>query len=518
MQPFFNTAGPCIEGKHHMLPPGRRLQQALKLIAQEKYFVLRAGRQTGKTTSARWMVEHLRKTDRYEALWVDLQTARERSAPADAFPLIFNAFARALEVHPTLPDLPSKKREFWLKTPDSSLVDLLAWLSRKSKKPLVLFLDEADGLVGQTMVSFLTQLRDLYIGRPQRPAPHSLVLVGQRSVRDYILSDQERKATSWLGTTSPFNITAETQTLEPFSRKEVRELLLKHTKETGQKWSKKATARVYELGQGHPWLTNALAEICVERLVEDRGQMIKSRHVEAAKERMIQERRTHIDSLIARLSEDRVRRIVEPMLVGESLPVEAIDADLQYVAGLGLIRVEGGMARVANPIYREVIPRVMNYGAQLSIPNQASWYLKPDGKLDMPRLMAAWQEFWREDGHLAAEGFNYREAGPHLMLMAFLQRVLNGGGRLDREYALGRGALDLLITWKGERHAVEVKVRRDERTEGRAVEQVGRYMESLGLKEGWVVLFDRRKTVGWEEKLFKREHRRGEARVIVLGC
>jgi hypothetical protein len=501
-----------------MLPPRRRLARALKLIDQEKYFVLRAGRQTGKTTSARWMVEHLRKTGRYEALWVDLQTARELSSPADAFPLIFNAFTRALKVHPSLPTLPEKKGASWLKTPGSSLVELLAWLSSKSKKPLVLFLDEVDGLVGQTMVSFLTQLRDLYIGRPQQPAPHSLVLVGQRSVRDYILTQEERNAVAWLGTTSPFNITAETQTLEPFSQKEVRELLLKHTKVTGQKWSKKATARVYELGQGHPWLTNALAEICVERLVENRSKMLKSRHVEEAKELMIQERRTHIDSLIARLREERVKRIVAPMIVGETTSGDVVDDDFAYVLGLGLLTRREGSYQVANPIYREVIPRVLTHDQQLQIPNQTSWYVKADGKLDMPRLMAAWQEFWREDGHLAAEGFHYREAGPHLMLMAFLQRVLNGGGRLDREYALGRGALDLLVTWKGERHAIEVKVRRDERTEGKAVEQVGRYLESLGLKEGWVVLFDRRTTVGWEEKMFQREHRRGDTRVIVLGC
>jgi hypothetical protein len=99
-----------------------------------------------------------------------------------------------------------------------------------------------------------------------------------------------------------------------------------------------------------------------------------------------------------------------------------------------------------------------------------------------------------------------------------LQRVINGGGRIDREYALGRGALDLLVTWKGERHVIEVKVRRDERSEGKAVEQVGRYMEGLGVKEGWVVLFDRRTTVGWDEKVYEREHRRGDARVSVLGC
>ena len=75
--------------------------------------------------------------------------------------------------------------------------------------------------------------------------------------------------------------------------------------------------------------------------------------------------------------------------------------------------------------------------------------------------MSAWQTFWRKDGHVAAEGFSYRESGPHLMMMAFLQRVVNGGGRIDREYALGKGALDLLITWKTQRIALELKLRRD---------------------------------------------------------
>src|SRR5262245_31160900 len=98
----------------------------------------------------------------------------------------------------------------------------------------------------------------------------------------------------------------------------------------------------------------------------------------------------------------------------------------------------------------------------------------------MPKRMTAWQTFWRKDGHLAAGGFSYQEAGPHLMVMAFLQRVVNGGGRVEREYGLGRGALDLLIVWGGERHVVEVKLRRDTETEAEALEQVGRYLDSLG--------------------------------------
>jgi hypothetical protein len=236
----FNTTGPCIPGKHFMIPPGRRLGRVLELIEQEKYFVLRAGRQTGKTTSAQWLVGHLRKTGRYEALWVDLQRVREQADPLLAFRTLFGTLALAQRTLPVPWSLPDElQQERWLKDPASAVADYLRWLVQQSAKPLVLFLDEADGLVGRAMVSFLTQLRDLYIGRSHSPAPHSVVLIGQRAIRDYALSEEERQTVTWLGTSSPFNITAETQTLEPFSAKEVKELYLKHTRATGQPWSKR---------------------------------------------------------------------------------------------------------------------------------------------------------------------------------------------------------------------------------------------------------------------------------------
>jgi hypothetical protein len=136
----------------------------------------------------------------------------------------------------------------------------------------------------------------------------------------------------------------------------------------------------------------------------------------------------------------------------------------------------------------------------------------------MPKLMADWQVFWREDGHLAAEGFGYREAGPHLMLMAFLQRVVNGGGRITREYGLGRRALDLLIEWQDRRHAIEVKLRRSTVTEERALDQVTGYLERLGLEEGWLVMFDLRSTASWDERLTTREVEHRGKRVHVVGC
>lgn len=513
----FNTAGPCIPGEHYMLPPERRLGAVLRLIERQKYFTLHAGRQTGKTTSARWVVDHLNREGRFRAVWVDIQVAREEPDPARAFETMLHCLDTA--VGRDLPDLGRPAKDVCGIAPASTFVlRYLHDLAARSDRPLVVLFDEVDGLVGATMVSFLTQLRQGYLDRSRTPFPSSVVLIGQRQVRDYALAIEERRAVAWLGTTSPFNITAEAMTLGLFTEPEVAELLAQHTAVTGQRFEPEAVRRIWELGQGHPWLTCALADQIVSKDVEDRAVPITAAHVDAAKETIILERRSHIDSLIARLREPRVQRILAPMLAGERLPTDVLDDDVGYVLGLGLIRVAGGEYTIANPIYREVIPRTLTWVQQHSIHQPTAWYVRPDGSLDMAKLMGAFQVFWRKDGHLGAEGFGYREAGPHLMLMAFLQRVVNGGGRVEREYGLGRGALDLMILWKEERYAIEVKIRRDTETEEEALEQVARYLDHAGLAEGWLVMFDLRKDRSWAEKIFVRERVHEGKAIRLVGC
>jgi len=502
-----------------MLPPERRLGRVQELIEERKYFTLHAGRQTGKTTSLMWLEQHLNDSGRWRAVWIDLETAREQPDPARALAVVVKGIDRAFRLrHAALARPDMAEIEEALREPETAVLNYLARLSALADRPLVLLLDEADGLVGPAMVSFLTQLRQGYIERSKAPFPSSVVLVGQRQVRDYVLGTEDRQAVSWLGTTSPFNITAEAATLGPFTEAEVEELLGEHTADTGQRFAPAAVHRIWELGRGHPWLTSALADQIVRRDAKDRGIAITELHVETAKETLILERRSHIDSLVARLREPRVRRILSPMLAGTSLPADQIDDDVGYLLGLGLVRVEHGELQIANPIYREVIPRALAWTQQISMHHPTEWYVRPDGALDMPKLMAAWQAFWRKDGHLAAEGFGYREAGAHLMLMAFLQRIVNGGGRVEREYGLGRGALDLMIFWQGARHAIEVKIRRDTETELEALEQIGRYLDHAVLGEGWLVMFDLRKDPSWADKQFIREVEHAAKKIFIVGC
>jgi hypothetical protein len=136
----------------------------------------------------------------------------------------------------------------------------------------------------------------------------------------------------------------------------------------------------------------------------------------------------------------------------------------------------------------------------------------------MNRLLTDFQAFWRENSDIWQERFDYKEAAPHLVLQAFLQRVLNGGGRLLREMASGRKRLDLCVEYQGQRYPIELKVRRDAQTEQEGIAQLAGYMDTLGCAEGWLLLFDRRTTVTWDAKIFWCTSEQAGKTVHVVGC
>jgi hypothetical protein len=178
---------------------------------------------------------------------------------------------------------------------------------------------------------------------------------------------------------------------------------------------------------------------------------------------------------------------------------------------LGLVKIEGQI-RMANPIYQEVIPRQLTYGTEVMTPQQPEWYIRPsDGRLDMDDLLTAFQAFFREHSEHWVERFQYKEAGPQLLMQAFLQRIVNGGGRIEREYGLGRLRTDLLIIWpyqdKVQKIVIELKLLHKglEQTLAAGLEQTWAYLDRCAADEGHLVIFDRTPDKPWQEKLFRRE-------------
>ncbi|MFN8494730.1 MAG: AAA-like domain-containing protein [Caldilineaceae bacterium] len=526
----FNTAGPMQADLHYMIPPLSRvdLDDILPRIAERRYFILYAPRQTGKSSCLLALRDYLNQTGQHRCLYANFEVGQSaRDDVAAAMPALITQVARRqqLTFQDTflLDQLPDIQRQ---NAPHVALQELLTRWAQHESLPTVLFIDEIDALVGDTLISVLRQLR---AGYDQRPTafPASLILCGVRDVRDYRIQSGSKEVITG---GSAFNIKAVSLRLNDFSQAEVHALYQQHTAATGQIFEPAVFDLVWTLTRGQPWLVNALAqEACFTmKANRDRTRPITTTIIQQAKENLILRRETHLDQLVRQLHEQRVREVIEPILSGE-MPVQTPGLDdIQYVVDLGLI-TQVPELRIANAIYQEIIPRTLSYPTQVTIHQSTSWYLLPDGRLEMNGLLTAFQQFFRENSEAWLQGFAYQEAGPQLLLQAFLQRVVNGGGQVQREYGLGRGRTDLLILWpwgegdpqpNRQRIVIELKLQR-----GRldavlpdSLLQTWRYAEQCNADEAHLLLFDRRVRRTWRQKIYRREQSYQGRTIVVWGC
>ncbi len=498
MTRYFNTAGPCRAKYDYMVSPLQRLPEARGLIERGAFFVVHAPRQTGKTTTLRALAEALTAEGRFAALHFSCEMgapfgddvrAAERAAYAD--------LSRA-----AIRQLPEPLRPPPVGEADAGALfrDRLGEWAQAADRPLVLLVDEIDALRGDSLSAMLRQLRAGFADRPEY-FPWSVVLCGLRDVRDYKAA--AGGDTTRLGTSSPFNIKLESLRLGNFYEADLRALYAQHTEETGQAFTEEALTRAWALTHGQPWLVNALAREVVEKLGLEATETIGTAHIEQAKERLILTRQTHLDSLVARLHEPRVKRVLEPLIAGHRTEgARGYDDDASYLEDLGLLSRRPRL-EIANPIYREVIVRVLAIQPEDFVSVEPRSFVMDDGQLDVARMLEDFRTFWIEHGEILAAGVAYHEVAPQLVLMAFFQRVVNGGGYIDREYGVGRGRIDLLVRWpyrapagdrRTQREALELKVWRSGRPDplDAGLAQLDAYLDRLSLDTGVLVIFDRR--------------------------
>jgi hypothetical protein len=523
----FNTSGPIDRKNHYHIDPLLRidLKGVQFLIDNQKYFVLHAPRQTGKTSYMLALMKYLNTQAKYKCLYANIENAQAaRENVKEGMRAIMSTIAKEACNRLNDPFLKENWQEVLEENGEFSAFDhLLSLWCRQSEKPIVLFIDEIDSLVGDTLIAVLRQLRSGYVNRPAL-FPQSVILCGVRDVRDYRIHSDKDKTIITGG--SAFNIKAESLRLGNFTTSEIEELYHQHTTETGQSFSKDVFPLAWDLTEGQPWLVNALAYEACFRMKEGqiRKNEITGEMFIQAKENLISRRETHLDQLTDKLKEDRVKRVLTPLLVG-SADIEKIpDDDIDYAVDLGLIKKTPQLG-IANRIYQEIIPRQLTYSAQLTIVQDASWYITEDGCLDIDKLLTAFQDFFRKHFESWVDGFDYAEAGPQLLLQAFLQRIINGGGRVEREYGLGRQRTDLLIIWpydknKAVQHAViELKLQYDrlDTTIKKGLEQTWQYMDKCGASEGFLLVISRSKKKTWKDKIFKQEKDYKGTKILVYG-
>jgi hypothetical protein len=342
-----------------------------------------------------------------------------------------------------------------------------------------------------------------------------------RDLKDYMTAAKDGVAPK---PGSPFNVKVDSAMIGNFTEENIASLFAQRTAETGQRIEQKALDYVWEQSRGQPWIVNSLFQRATMRVLkEDDYQTVTLRHIREARQQMILARETHLDALGKRLADPRVRRVIETLMTG------ALDVGLTQSEGwrlcedLGLCQKIRGTPEVANPLYREVLAREMTYGAQDAIPRPEFRWQSADGSLDMDALLKEFQIFWRRYSESWEKQIDWPEVFPHMILQAFLQRVLNGGGRIEREYAAGSGRMDLAVIFKGREYIIEIKIVHPHdgiktvREEG--PEQIKRYRDKIENSEfresgedgsadaavpTYLVIFDRRpgaKKNSWNKRL-----------------
>ncbi|MBU1497725.1 AAA-like domain-containing protein [Myxococcota bacterium] len=511
---------------HYKIDPLTRfdLDDILMLIAQKKYFILHAPRQTGKTSSLLALRDYLNERDEYYAVYMNVEAGQ---AARNEIEKVVKAAISSLSS--SVDNEGIKKAVLSCATGvslESALTNALQTLAESSQKPVVLMIDEIDALIGDSLVSVLRQIRAGYHKRPES-FPQSIILCGVRDIQDYRIHRPDKEVITG---GSAFNIKAKSLRIGNFSREEVEELLLQHTAETGQEFGDGVFDYVFDQTDGQPWLVNAMAyEATWEiRANRDRSVVITADMMEEARNDLVISRATHLDQLAFRLKEDRVRRIILPMINNEeSIAVD--EDDRQYCIDLGLLKKTPHGLEISNPIYREIIPRELTTSRQEHFLSYFTpdW-IRPDGSLDSNLLVRMFVTFWRENSNIwATDIAGYEEAAPHLVFQAFLQRVANGNGTVYREYGLNRGRTDLMLKW-GKPHSpaeqrvvIELKVLRPkdglESKKQQAIEQTFKYADACKATAVYILIFDRDNLHNWSEKIYEESIQVGTYTMNIYG-
>ncbi|PCJ17065.1 MAG: hypothetical protein COB02_14510 [Candidatus Cloacimonadota bacterium] len=490
---FFNVAGPCKKDWHYFVERPIDAKGLMSLIEDGKYFIHHAPRQTGKSSLLIDLCKKINKKGDYTCLYINIEAAQTtRDNVVECNNVIVQEILNNQLNYLSENEQFGQNKEF--KSDNYSVQKFLSDWSRHNKKPIVLIIDEIDSLIGDGLLSILRQLRAGYDNRPNA-FPHSVLLNGVRDLRDYrIYSKAQDK---WLTGGSCFNIKSDSIRLDNFNLEHVKDLFNQHSKEHNQIFEIGVVEEIFRLTDGQPWLCNALGDVLCFKLFKDKGTLTLD-DLKIAKEKLILRRDTHIDQLYHKLeTEERLRNIVMPMLLGDQI-FNAKEEDLQYCKDLGILK-NSKQIEIANPIYKEVLPRELSNPVQQGMAIVESDYYK-SGNLDLKLMMNDFVDFYRE--HVTGQlSFFYNEITPHIMIMAYLQRVVNGGGEIHREYALGRRRLDVGVFYKRQKFAIEIKVKRTERSRKESLQQTADYMALLGITEGgWLIIFDQDLSKPWQDR------------------
>ena len=389
----------------------------------------------------------------------------------------------------------------------SRLFEILSRWCRKSKKPIVLIIDEVDSASNnQVFLDFLSQLRGYYIDRDVTPAFQSVIFAGVydiKNIKRKIRSDEDHK------NNSPWNMR---------EGNEENECLLsfddcpRDHKELAPYDIAAMAELLYVYTSGYPYLVSWLCKCIDEEIAgrtdfpERKSAWTKAGFLEAEKI-LLSEKNTLFESLVNKLMDypELKNVLYELLFTGKAIPYNPLNKYIETAEMFGFIKNENGSAVISNRIFETVLYNLFIseeyvdskiYDAGLREKNQ----FVSGGHLNMRKVLEKFVETFDYLYGDQNEGF-LEEAGRRYFML-FLKPIINGIGNCYVEpETRNRERMDLVVDYRGEQFVVELKIWHGDAYNKRGEKQITEYLEYYGMRKGYMISFNfnKKKEIGVKE-------------------
>nr|WP_296488345.1 AAA-like domain-containing protein [uncultured Acetatifactor sp.] len=512
MERYFNTEGCCRPGIHYMVRLDDRLDAIKRLyVDRGKYFVINRGRQYGKTTTLRLLIEYLR--DDYAVIPMDFQLMSTANfADEQTFVVKFAAYLEKLlsgsQRSAENMDAEAVESLVSLQKVQNPSLDILfrrmSGLCRTAEKPVVLIIDEVDNAANnQVFVDFLAQLRGYYIDREQSPAFHSVILAGVYDIKNLKLKIRPEVEHQY---NSPWNIAAEFNVKMEFSAAQIENMLQEYEADHHTGMDTAAVAeQIYQYTSGYPYLVSAICKILDEQLPEDEaftGNRDMNRKnwsgegIGEAVKILLKRKLPLFESMVRQLDQyPELRDMMEQILyegkeVSFSPDIKPINLGIMF----GFLREKADRVVIANRVFEM---RLLNlFITEEAIKRdsfQCSEYDKSrfiqSGRLDMKRVLEKFVEHFQEIYGDNDEKFIEKYGRKFFLL--YLKPIINGTGNYYLEaQTRDAGRTDVVVDYRGEQFVVEMKIWRGNEYNERGESQLVAYLDYFRRKKGYMLSFN----------------------------
>ena len=488
----FCTTGPVDKETCYYVERPVEMQKALEYIENYRYFTISAPRQTGKTTFLNDVVEKIK--DIYLPIFISFENLGSVNNEKKFIEMLvykINAFLKEkLKIDISIETEIDYIGEF---------VKCIKELKEKSKREIILMIDEFELLGNEKIMNdFLHMIREVYHSRKEEGL-RSVILISVGYLSG-LLSDNA----------SPFNI-AEHLWLPDFTKEQICDLLSQHEEETNQMFDEQVKELIWHNAAGQPGLTNALAYDLVENKAKNE-KLITKQHFDKT---LYDFTYVYIDRNISNIlskAEKEQDLMLQILFDPKTVQFNVYDDRIKFLYLHGVIDNCDGVCCVKVPLYYKTLyakfkPRIN--GEQkymISFRENLNVYIDENG-LKLNELLKKYDEYIKSRGAKMFKGQRLYEGAYQYNLDLFLSTYMEElGGEIHPEVEIGGGRVDLLLTYKGKKYIVEIKIDVTPRKYEEGKRQLIEYMGRSGLKEGWYVIFDSR----IEETMYEQEEKEGK--------